>query len=118
MSAGFSGMNAWIIQRLSGIYVGFFSLILLGIFSTTPAQSYAEWVAIFASPLLQIGFSLFVIALLFHAWIGLRDIILDYIHPVSIKMVVFSMVLISLFGSGLWALRALYLVDLTLVKLS
>jgi len=113
MSSGFSGMNAWIIQRLSGIYVGFFSLILLGIFSTTPPQSYTEWVSLFVSPSLQIGFSLFVVALLFHAWIGLRDIILDYIHPIGIKMLIFSVVLFALFGSGLWALRALYLVELS-----
>ncbi len=113
MSAGFSGMNAWIIQRLSGIYVAFFALILSGIFTTTPPQSYSEWVAIFVSPLLQIGFSLFIVALLFHAWIGLRDIVLDYIHAVSLKMVIFSMVLMGLFGSGLWALRALYLVELS-----
>lgn len=113
MSAGFSGKNAWVIQRLSGLYIAFFSLILLGIFSTTPPQSYTEWVAIFVSPLLQIGFSLFIFALLFHAWIGVRDIILDYVHPISLKMVIFSMLLISLFGSGLWALRALYLVELS-----
>lgn len=113
MSAGFSGMNAWILQRISGLYIAFFALILFGIFGTTPPQSYTEWVSIFVSPLLQIGFSLFVIALLFHAWIGVRDIILDYIHPVSIKMVVFSMLWVSLFGSGIWALRALYLVELS-----
>lgn len=113
MSSGFSGMNAWLIQRLSGIYVAFFSLILLGIFTTTPPQSYTEWVSIFVSPLLQIGFSLFIVALLFHAWIGLRDIVLDYIHPLSLKIIVFSLVLIALFGSGLWVLRALYLVELS-----
>lgn len=113
MSAGFSGMNSWLIQRLSGIYVGFFALIIIGIFITTPPNSYEEWVSIFISPTLQIGFSIFVFALLFHAWVGLRDIILDYIHPLGIKMMVFSVVLICLFGSGLWALRALYLVELT-----
>jgi len=113
MSAGFSGMNAWIIQRLSGIYIACFSLIMLGILTVNSPQNYSEWVSMFISPLLQIGFSLFVIALLFHAWIGVRDIILDYIHPVSIKMVVFSMLLISLFGSGIWAIRALYLVKLS-----
>lgn len=112
MSTGFSGMNAWIIQRLSGIYIAFFALILLAIFSTTAPQNYTEWVAIFVSPSLQIGFSIFIVALLFHAWIGVRDIILDYIHPISLKIVIFSMLLISLFGSGLWALRALYLVEL------
>jgi len=113
MSAGFSGMNAWIIQRLSGLYVGFFTLVVFVVLMSSTPQNYTEWLAVFASPLLQIGFSLFVVALLFHAWIGLRDIILDYIHPVGLKMVIFSMILIGLFGSGFWALRALYLVELS-----
>ena len=113
MSSGFGGMSAWIYQRLSAIYIAFFSLIILGIFLTTPPQSFSEWQSIFVSPLLQIGFSLFVIALLLHAWIGLRDIILDYVHPLSLKIIVFSVVLMVLFGSGIWALRALYLVDIS-----
>ncbi|MBL7002875.1 MAG: succinate dehydrogenase, hydrophobic membrane anchor protein [Gammaproteobacteria bacterium] len=112
MSSGFSGMNAWLIQRITGMYVGFFALILFGIFSTTPPQSYSEWVAVFASPLLQIGCSLFVLAILFHAWIGMRDIVLDYVHPLGFKIGFLTLSLIVLFGSGLWALRALYLVEL------
>lgn len=112
-SSGFSGMNAWLFQRLSAIYIAFFSLVIVFIFITAPPQNYTEWVSIFLSPTVQIGLSLFIVALLIHAWIGLRDIILDYIHPLGLKVLVFSVVLMVLFGSGIWALRALYLVDLS-----
>lgn len=105
--SGFSGMKAWLIQRFSGIYIGVFAVVMALIVWTHQPLDYAQWVALFAQPWLQISLSLFTVALLFHAWIGLRDVILDYIHPIWIKMLVMSAVVLMLLASGFWFLRAL-----------
>jgi succinate dehydrogenase / fumarate reductase membrane anchor subunit len=108
---GFSGMHAWLIQRFTGIYIGIFSIILaLAIWRADPS-SYQQWSGLFARPWLQLGSSLFVVALLFHAWIGLRDVIIDYIHPVWIKMLIMTAVILMLVASGFWFLKALLLVE-------
>ncbi len=109
--SGFSGMQAWLVQRFSAIYIALFAIILTMMLLGGEELSYRTWVALFAQPWLQVMSSLFVVALLFHAWIGLRDVILDYIKPVEIKMLVMSVIVFMLLASGFWFLRALLLVE-------
>ena len=105
--SGFSGMKAWLIQRFSGIFIGIFGVIMALILWNKQPMDYPQWQALFAQPWLQITLSLFVVALLLHAWIGLRDVILDYIHPIWIKMLLMSAVVLMLLASGFWFLLAL-----------
>ncbi len=108
--SGFSGMKAWLIQRFSGIYIALVGIaVVLIIWSEQPAN-YQQWAAVFSGPWMQTALSIFIVTLLFHAWIGLRDIILDYIHPIWIKMLVMTAVVLMLVASGFWFLRALLLV--------
>jgi succinate dehydrogenase / fumarate reductase membrane anchor subunit len=51
----------------------------------------------------------FIIALMAHAWVGMRDVILDYLKPVGLRLAVLSLTGLLLAGSGLWALRSLLL---------
>ncbi len=108
---GWSGMHAWLIQRFSGIYIGIFSIILMLTLWQVAPEGYAQWVALFSNAWLQLGMSLFAVALLFHAWIGMRDIIIDYIHPVWLKMLILSGIILMLLASGFWFLKALLLVE-------
>jgi len=109
--SGFSGMKAWLVQRFSGVYIGLFAVLLVFILWGNQPMSYPVWVAVFADPWIQVMSGLFVIALLFHAWIGMRDVILDYIKPIGIKMFLMTAIVLMLLASGFWFLRALLLVE-------
>jgi len=108
--SGFSGMKAWLIQRFSGIYIALFSTVLAVIMLNEQPDNYSQWARLFSGPWMQTALSIFIVTLLFHAWIGLRDVILDYIHPIWIKMLVMTSVVLMLVASGFWFLRALLLV--------
>jgi succinate dehydrogenase / fumarate reductase membrane anchor subunit len=45
--------------------------------------------------------------LLLHAWIGVRDILIDYAHPLWLRVTAYSLVIIFLLGCGAWAGRIL-----------
>ncbi len=111
--SGYSGMWAWLIQRFSGIYIGLYLLVTALIIALGGPWNAQEWQGLFASPLMQAAASVFIVALLFHAWIGLRDVVLDYIHPIAIKVPVLLLILAMLLASGFWFLRALIQVDPT-----
>lgn len=111
--SGYSGMWAWLIQRFSGIYIGLYILVVAVLVALGDDLTAARWQELFASPLMQAAASVFIVALLFHAWIGLRDVVLDYIHPIAIKIPVLLLILAMLLASGFWFLRALIQVDLT-----
>lgn len=110
MSRGFSGMQAWLLQRFTAIYLLLF-IVLAGLkLVLDPPTGFAEWQGWFSAPWLQISSALLIVALLLHAWIGLRDVILDYIHPIGMRLLVISAVVLMLLASGIWAFRALWLV--------
>jgi succinate dehydrogenase / fumarate reductase membrane anchor subunit len=59
------------------------------------------------APYNSLFMGLFILAILFHAWIGMRDVILDYIHNVMLRLVILTGIIVVLLICGLWSLRIL-----------
>ncbi len=109
-SPGLQGLRPWIIQRISAAFIALFILyIVLTLFISNPLNEndWALWVAI---PYNNIFIGLTLTALLWHVWIGVRDIILDYIPNVVGRLFTLTVVASVLLGSGLWAFKALLMV--------
>lgn len=109
---GLQGLRPWIIQRISGAYIAVFTLyfpIALFIKSPLTAQSWHDWVS---SPINNIAIGLFLIALLWHAWIGIRDVILDYVFNVVARMLALTLVAMVILGTAYWGFRVLVLAQL------
>lgn len=109
-SPGLQGLRPWIIQRISAVFIAvFFIYILFVVFMNNPlnAQDWSAWVA---TPYNNLFIGLFLIAMLWHAWIGIRDIILDYVPNVVGRLLVLTLVGSTLIGSGLWGFKALFMV--------
>jgi succinate dehydrogenase / fumarate reductase membrane anchor subunit len=49
-----------------------------------------------------------IVALLYHAWIGIRDIWMDYVKPVGVRLVLHVASLVWLIGCAGWAVQALW----------
>ena len=95
------------LQRISAVYLGIFlvyfgACLLLGQPLTAPA-----WHAWITHPVMRIASTGFFLALLTHAWVGLRSIILDYITYIGLRLVLLTLVGLVLGGCGLWALQVL-----------
>ena len=48
-----------------------------------------------------------MLSLLFHAWVGARDIILDYVKPFAFRMVKLTSLALYLIAMGIWAFNIL-----------
>jgi len=109
-SPGLQGLRPWIIQRVSAVFIGVFILYVFIVFlidNPLNASDWREWVS---TPYNNILLGLFLIGVLWHAWIGVRDIILDYIPNVVGRLLVLTLVGCTLIGSGLWGFKALFMV--------
>jgi len=51
---------------------------------------------------------LFVMALLYHAWIGMRDIFMDYVKPTGIRLALQFAVVVALLFYLIWAAAILW----------
>ena len=109
-SPGLQGLRPWVIQRISAAYIVVYIIYLVSLFlvnSPLSSNGWAHWVAI---PYNNIAIGLFLIAVLWHAWIGVRDIVLDYVPNVVLRLVVLTLVGSIIIGSGLWGFKALFMV--------
>jgi succinate dehydrogenase / fumarate reductase membrane anchor subunit len=106
-----TGLRAWTVQRASALFMLGFLLWLAGALLVSPPDHYEDWRAMVARPAASAGFSVFFAALLAHAWVGIRDVVLDYVHRPEARAVVLALVAAALFTIGAWlglALAALH----------
>lgn len=102
MTQVLTGLRAWVVQRISGAYLAVFIVYLVLAVAAAPPRDYAAWVAWMSAPAMVVATGLFFVALLYHAWIGVRDVILDYIHPLVARAVMLGLVMVLLLAQGIW----------------
>ena len=103
------GLRDWLLQRVTAVYIGCFVVYLVVHFSLQPPQGYEQWREWIGQPLIAIASAGFILAMLLHGWVGIRDVIFDYIHSISLRLTILSLISLLLVGCGLWALRVLVL---------
>ena len=110
MSRKLSGFKAWVVQRVSAVYMGIYLVYVLQHFILFPPATYQHLTAWLASPVIIVSTALFFLLLLMHAWIGVRDVVIDYVHHLGIRVAVLALVAVLLVGCGFSVLRSLILV--------
>lgn len=109
MSRRAHGLRAWLLQRFSAVYLLLFIVYLFIHFNRMPVADFAQWQAWLASPLANLVTGLFILSVLVHAWVGIRDVIMDYVTHTAVRVGLFAAVALTLAGCGLWSLRVLFL---------
>ncbi len=109
-SPGLQGLRPWMIQRVSGAFIALYTLYIFFCWLINDPFNRNDWHGWVAAPLNNIALGLFMIAVLWHAWIGVRDIILDYVPNVVARLLVLTLVAGTIFGSALWGVKALFMV--------
>ncbi|MES2283412.1 MAG: succinate dehydrogenase, hydrophobic membrane anchor protein [Pseudomonadota bacterium] len=103
------GLRDWLAQRVTAALMALFTLIVLAqfIFSKGPI-GYDKWSGIFSSQWMKTLTFVVIIALLYHVWVGMRDIWMDYIKPVWLKLVLNVFTIAWLVGCAGWAIQVLW----------
>lgn len=109
MRKAVGGLNAWLVQRLTAVFMLFFIVFLLVHFLMDRPISYPAWRDWVLSPAVSIASAVFFAALIAHAWVGLRDVVMDYVQPVARRVVVLALLGFGLVGIGMWVIRILVL---------
>jgi succinate dehydrogenase / fumarate reductase membrane anchor subunit len=97
-----TGMRAWTVQRATAVFMLGFLLWLAGALLVSPPDGYEQWRAFVARPAASIAFALFFAAVVFHVWVGVRDVVLDYVHRPWTLVILLGLVATALFAVGIW----------------
>lgn len=111
-SPGLQGLRPWMIQRVSAVYIALYLIYVTVCWLYDSPFTAANWHSWVTSPFNSLAIGLFIVAILWHAWIGVRDIILDYVPNVVARLLVLMLVGGTLIASGLWGIKALYMVTI------
>ena len=107
MRGPLTGLRAWLMQRLTAVYLAGFTLFLLAHFAWDAPVSFDAWRNWLLSPVVRVATALFFVALLLHAWVGVRDVILDYVHPLAVRLSLLAALASGLLATGVWMLGVL-----------
>ncbi|MES2975068.1 MAG: succinate dehydrogenase, hydrophobic membrane anchor protein [Pseudomonadota bacterium] len=103
------GLRDWLSQRVTALVMAVFTLIVvLQVVSTSGPVGYDRWAGIFAAQWMKVLTFVVIVSLLWHVWVGMRDIWMDYVKPVSIRLALQILTIVWLTACAGWAVQVLW----------
>jgi succinate dehydrogenase / fumarate reductase membrane anchor subunit len=101
------GTRDWLAQRITAIIMAVFTVLIGAIMLFDAPSGFGEWKALFSGRLMQLATLLFIACLLYHAWVGIRDVLMDYIKPTAVRLTLQIGVILSLVVYMGWSVQIL-----------
>jgi len=102
------GLGDWLLQRLTAVVMAVYTVGFLACLATHAPSTYGDWKAIFSGTFARLATMLFFAALLYHAWIGMRDILMDYIRATGLRLALQVAVGLALLFYLIWSASILW----------
>ena len=102
------GLRDWPSQRVTALLMALFTLALIIQILLPGPMGYDKWSAIFSAQWMKLLTFVTVLALLVHVWVGVRDILMDYIKPMVVRLLLQVATLVWLVGCTGWAVQVLW----------
>ena len=102
------GMRDWLSQRVTATLMAIYTLLLLVQLLLGGPLGYDRWAGIFSAQWMRVATFVILICLGWHAWVGMRDIWMDYIKPAALRLVLQVATLVWLVGCMGWAIQVLW----------
>ena len=103
------GLRDWLAQRVTGLLMALFTLIVLAqVLLRKGPMGYDKWAGIFSSQWMKALTFCVIISLLYHAWVGMREIFMDYIQPVYVRLALQVFAIVWLVACAGWAIQVLW----------
>jgi succinate dehydrogenase / fumarate reductase membrane anchor subunit len=102
------GLRDWLAQRITAALMAIYSVIVVALVLMNSPLTYDVWKDLFAQGWMRVATLLFAASLAWHAWVGVRDILMDYIKPDGLRLTlqVVTLLLIAVYVG--WAVQILW----------
>jgi succinate dehydrogenase / fumarate reductase membrane anchor subunit len=101
------GLKDWLAQRITAVVMALYAVFMGAALLLGPGD-YTGWRGLMAHTFVRFFTFLFIISLCWHAWIGVRDIWMDYLKPPGIRLLFHSLTVIALIGYAGWAVQVIW----------
>ena len=103
------GLRDWLSQRITAALMALFTLIVVlqMLFARGPI-GYERWAGIFSAQWMKVLTFVVIVSLLCHAWVGMRDVWMDYVKSVAARLALQVFTIVWLVGCAGWAIQVLW----------
>jgi len=99
-----NGLHDWLIQRITSVVMLVYIVFLLLFFILHAPINYTIWQGLFSYTVMRLLSSLFLLSLIWHAWVGMWTVITDYVKPFVLRLVLPVIIVITLVLYLIWGL--------------
>jgi succinate dehydrogenase / fumarate reductase membrane anchor subunit len=102
------GLRDWLAQRITAVIMAIYSVIVVVVLLRGAPVTYAVWRDLFDQGWMRVATLLFALSLAWHAWVGVRDILMDYIKPDGLRLSLQVGALLVIAGYFGWTIQILW----------
>ena len=102
------GLKDWLVQRVTAIVMAVYVVLFVGAMLVCAPADYEQWRSVFEPQWMRLATLLFFLSLFWHAWIGMRDILMDYISLAGARLALQVVVILLLVAYAAWAIQILW----------
>ena len=102
------GLFDWLVQRITAVVMALYVLLIAGIALWNGGFDYVLWRALFGNATFRIATFLLMASVLYHAWVGAREIYMDYLKPVWLRLTVQAATIVLLVAYLGWTIQILW----------
>jgi succinate dehydrogenase / fumarate reductase membrane anchor subunit len=102
------GLRDWLAQRITAAVMAVYSVIAVAVLLSGHPITYTVWRDLFAQGWMRVATLLFAASLAWHAWVGMRDILMDYIKPDGLRLTLQVGTLLVIAAYLGWAIQILW----------
>jgi len=102
------GLRDWLAQRITAALMALFTFALIVQVLLPGEMGYDKWAGIFSRQWMKVLTFVVIVSLLYHVWVGMRDVWMDYVKPVAVRLVLQVFTIVWLTGCAGWAIQVLW----------
>ncbi len=102
------GLRDWLAQRITAVFMALYSVLFAGAMMIHAPWDFAKWKMLFGANFVRIMTLIFFLCVFYHAWVGVRDIFMDYIKHTGLRFALQVMVIFLLLAYTIWSISILW----------
>ncbi len=108
VSGAHYGLRDWLAQRLTAVVMIIYSVLFLVMLLKMQQFDYGSWRTLWSGSVMRVATLLFLLSLFLHAWIGMRNIFMDYVKCTGLRVSLYAAVILALVAYAAWAVQILW----------
>jgi len=101
-------LRDWLARRITAVIWGVYAPFIWWVIAALPRMDYWQWKVLWQTPVVRYATVILIASLLFHAWVGVRNIYMDYIKDPALRLALYVLTIGALLYYAVWSIKILW----------